>query len=343
MNNNYDCYNEEMRPPFNLGKTKKHLTKVSLFVFVLAAISFIFQLLGMLLTNNFLPQYLGTYQYVWFLSIIPLYVFALPLAYLILRKAEKQKIIPDIEKFNFTQMLGLIGVSTLFMYVGNIIGIIITNIITSITGKPIDNTVSEILMGSPWYITIIAVVIIAPLGEEFIFRKLLIDRVNIYGQKFAILFSAIVFSLFHGNLNQLFYTFLLGLIFSYVYVKTGKLRYSIILHAVVNFFGGVVGPFITNRIDLDKLNNINQIDELTSYTLENLPVLLILFLYMAAVFGFTIAGLVVIITYRKKMSFAKGEILIPKNEFGNCVFYNLGTALYLAYSAVVIVSNCLGF
>lgn len=342
MNNNFDCYNEEMKPPFDLKGTKIHLTKVSLFVFALAAISLAVQFLGSILIEKFLPRYVETYQSIWFLSIVPLYVFALPLAFLFLIKAEKREIVPQIEKYKFSHMLAFIGVSILFMYIGSFIGYIITNIITSITNKPIDNTISEILMSSPWWVALIGTVIIAPLGEEFIFRKLLIDRVHVYGQKFAILFSAIVFALFHGNLNQLFYTFLLGLVFSYIYVKTGKLRYSIILHALVNFFGGVVAPFIFNRLDLDKFSEstLSQ-QEMITFVTENLSMIIMFMLYMAVIFVFGIAGLVVIINYRKKINLTKGEIVIPKNEIGNCVFYNIGTALFLAYSAIILVLTCL--
>ncbi len=339
MNNNFDCYNEEMKPPFDLMKTKSHITKVSLFVFALAVISLCFQQLGAIISEKFFPNFYETYQYIWTLSIIPLYLFALPLAFLILKKADTHKIVPEIKKYKFYHMLGFIAVSVLFMYAGSIIGTIIMNIITSITGKEIDNKIGEILMNSPWWLSLIATVIVAPFGEEFIFRKLLIDRVNVYGQKFAIVFSAVAFSLFHGNLNQLFYTFTLGLVFAYVYTKTGKLRYSIILHAVINFFGGVVAPYITNNIDQDKLNAIGEMSgqQMAEYMLELLPFLL----YGAIALGFAIAGLVLLINYRKKINLIKGEIEIPKKEFGGCVFYNLGTASFLVYSAVVLVLSCL--
>ena len=44
--------------------------------------------------------------------------------------------------------------------------------------------------------------ILAQVVEELIFRKLLIDRLHNYGEKAVIIFTAICFGLFHGNLTQ---------------------------------------------------------------------------------------------------------------------------------------------
>ena len=67
--------------------------------------------------------------------------------------------------------------------------------------------------------------------EEFIFRKMVIDRIWQYGEKIAVVTSALIFALFHINLFQFFYALGIGLIFAYVYLRTGKLRYTIIMHA----------------------------------------------------------------------------------------------------------------
>jgi uncharacterized membrane protein len=54
--------------------------------------------------------------------------------------------------------------------------------------------------------------------------------------------SALLFGLFHGSLNQLCYAFLLGLVFGYVYIRTGKLRYTIMLHIGINSLSTVLLP-----------------------------------------------------------------------------------------------------
>ena len=63
---------------------------------------------------------------------------------------------------------------------------------------------------------IMMTVIIAPILEELIFRKLMLDRIRNYGEKTAIVFSALCFGLFHENLTQFLYAFIIGLFLGYV-------------------------------------------------------------------------------------------------------------------------------
>ena len=97
---------------------------------------------------------------------------------------------------------------------------------------------------------VLCMVILAPVIEEFLFRRQIIDRIRVYGERRAILVSAVMFGLFHGNLSQMFYAGVLGLVFGYVYLKTGKLRYSIILHALINFMGSILAPELLSSLDL---------------------------------------------------------------------------------------------
>ena len=63
-------------------------------------------------------------------------------------------------------------------------------------------------------------VILSPIIEEILFRKILIDKIKLYGDKVAILVSAVTFGVYHGNLSQVFYATALGAIFAYVTLKT---------------------------------------------------------------------------------------------------------------------------
>ena len=70
--------------------------------------------------------------------------------------------------------------------------------------------------------TLFFLVIVGPIFEEWLFRKQLIDHTRKYGEKTAILLSGLAFGLFHMNLFQFFYAFLLGLMFGYVYTRTSS-------------------------------------------------------------------------------------------------------------------------
>lgn len=82
-----------------------------------------------------------------------------------------------------------------------------------------------------------------PVMEEFVFRKLFADKLLQYGERFYIFVSAFCFAIVHGvalGIPQVAYTFILGMIWSYLVVKTGDIKLSVMLHALSNLFGSVM-------------------------------------------------------------------------------------------------------
>lgn len=125
-------------------------------------------------------------------------------------------------------------------YLGNIAGQLLMLLIETLRGSVMENPVDSMVMGmSPWA-ALISLVLVAPVMEELMFRKILIDRMIPYGQKTAVIVSGVGFGLFHGNFFQFFYACVIGMVFAYLYSSTGRIRYSIILHMMINFVGGFV-------------------------------------------------------------------------------------------------------
>lgn len=93
------------------------------------------------------------------------------------------------------------------------------------------NSVSAFLYGS----------LLAPVSEEILFRGLLLYSLKPYGKKFSILCSAFLFGVFHGNIIQTPYAFLVGLILGYVTVEY-SIHWAIILHVLNNM---VLADFMT--------------------------------------------------------------------------------------------------
>lgn len=139
------------------------------------------------------------------------------------------------------------------MYVGNIIGNAVSALIAQGTGLDLSFELEELLsQGSPWF-TLLFSVVLAPVMEELIFRKVLIDRTIVYGDKAAVVLSGLLFGVFHGNFHQFFYAFGLGCIFAYVYIRTGKLKYTISLHMAVNMLGGFLSSPVVATAELQCL------------------------------------------------------------------------------------------
>ena len=76
--------------------------------------------------------------------------------------------------------------------------------------------------------------IIPPLIEEFALRGVLMQSLRKYGNLFAIVASAFVFGVFHGNAVQMPFAFLCGLVIGYAVVATESLWTGIIIHALMN-------------------------------------------------------------------------------------------------------------
>lgn len=98
---------------------------------------------------------------------------------------------------------------------------------------------------------IISVAIIPPLGEEFAFRGILLGKLRKYNDGFAILVSAVLFGMMHGNIVQIPFAFIVGLALGFIVVKTNSLLPTIIIHFINNFIAVVI----------DILRNSNVISE----------------------------------------------------------------------------------
>lgn len=112
--------------------------------------------------------------------------------------------------------------------------------ISALTGTDTTNILDSTLPQLSPGLAFLFLVIIAPVFEEYIFRHLLLRRLLPLGQGVAVVVSAAAFGLFHSNLYQFFYATGLGIFFGCVTVKTGQLRWTIALHAIMNLVGGVI-------------------------------------------------------------------------------------------------------
>ena len=83
----------------------------------------------------------------------------------------------------------------------------------------------------------IAVVFVAPVVEECIFRGLIFKKLSEYHTGFAMVCSSICFACMHMNIVQGIPTFFMGLVLAYSYWKTQSLKTSIGIHLLNNAFG----------------------------------------------------------------------------------------------------------
>lgn len=73
--------------------------------------------------------------------------------------------------------------------------------------------------------------------EEFLFRGLICGRLLPYGKTVAIIGSAVLFGLMHGNLGQLFYTTMAGVMLGWCYAETRSIWPGVLAHMLNNLTG----------------------------------------------------------------------------------------------------------
>ncbi|MEF2574827.1 MAG: HAD hydrolase-like protein [Eisenbergiella sp.] len=111
------------------------------------------------------------------------------------------------------------------------------NLIELYRFSPTFQEISEIQFDTPVWLGIISYGILAPLGEEVVFRGV------VYGQfkkvmkvPIAIVLSGLAFGLFHGNLVQAVYATVIGILLALVYELYGTLIAPMVFHGIANLF-----------------------------------------------------------------------------------------------------------
>ena len=120
--------------------------------------------------------------------------------------------------------------------------------------------------------------IFGPVIEEIIYRGFLMKSLQKYGKTFAILVSAAVFGLMHGNPLQSIFAFMVGLVFGYAAMEY-SIYFSILLHVLNNLLFGDVLTKLIERLPVGGQNLV----------------------YIIVVGGLAAAGCVVAFRHRKEI------------------------------------------
>lgn len=254
-----------------------------------------------------------------------MYVIGLPLMLLVLKKSPTQKSWPTIpakKKMPITKILmyypALYAMVALVNYAAMLI--------EQWAGKTGTVTTQDIVASSvsPWVLFVFGV-IVAPIMEELVFRKLVYDKAAAYGKHTYCLWVAVVFGLFHLNFGQSLYAAIMGYIFAHITYETGTVLYSIVLHMLINFTAGAgVGTIILRS------GNKMALQVYSTY----LTVLLLVGVVM---------GVVLILQHRKmkkaQQEDLQGYMQTDKEYVRKTVaFFNIGTVLFIALCSWVIFS-----
>lgn len=95
--------------------------------------------------------------------------------------------------------------------------------------------VAEVQFALPLWLGCVFYGILSPVVEEIVFRGISYNALKRFvAEKAAILWSALLFGAFHGNVVQMTYASIMGVVLSLVYQKYQNLLAPILLHGAAN-------------------------------------------------------------------------------------------------------------
>lgn len=278
------------------------------------------------------------------LSVIPMYLVAFPVCVALLQ------LIPKCgqtgrERWSVGAFAACFVISMGIGLAGNILGQVIEYFKPA--GGAGAGDMDNMLMNSSLWINTLVTVIMAPVVEELFFRKFLIDRLLGYGEAAAVLVSGLMFGLAHGNFSQFFYAFGIGSLWAYVYVKTGKVRYTIAYHMLFNLIGGVITVELAKGVEgiLNDLWQVRFLELIFQFDLtpfvSGVSVILTLG-YLVFSLGCLIGAVTLLIVFRRQITFSRGQWPIKKGNVFRTVVLNVGMILYFLVCVGFFIMNWLG-
>lgn len=252
--NNTNEYFEKQREKKNdkkILKTIGALCGFSIVVYFVAS-----TLMGV--TVAFLNKYLPNLDFVYeqglgswaFSSIATVLFIGLPFlaTYVVLRNKKITGVLPLGTTYNKKAstylVVAFLPLTLLSTFLINFISLMVQSLMgVDFTSGMEDMTVTNV---KDFLFMTLFVAIIPAILEEVAIRGVLLQPLRRFGDGFAIVVSAVIFSLLHGNMVQVPYTVVAGIYFGYIAVATGSIWPSIILHFFNNFYSVMITAFDSN-------------------------------------------------------------------------------------------------
>ena len=300
--------NSELKTNVNV---KSVFSRVGLAAAVLGVVVNLVQMIIITIFNVVNPAFESNGWFRYLLIAVSFYLIGFPICCLILKS------IPDgpkreEENLTFGGFIKFFLISYFIMVLLNLFTTGFLWIVGNFKEADVVNPLESVLSNSSIWATIIFAGILSPIIEEVLFRGVMLNKLRTYGDKIAIITTALLFGLFHENFSQFFYAVGLGMIFAYVTLKTGTIKYSIGVHIMINMMGSVIGTQVLNSTIATMIFGI-------------------------VVWVFVIAGLILFIKDFKKTSLLPGEVTIEKGHILSETWLNVGMIINLIISLALMI------
>lgn len=324
-----------------MEEIKKTLKQVGWKFGLMAIWTMIIEAGGDMLIKNLFPVFYESYETeIMFIGVVlALDMTGFPLLYLMLKNMPKGE--TEHHKFGFKNYIVAIFILCALEGIGIVLGFPFHFALTFPFGiNPNDASVAGKIVESNIVIRTLVAGIGAPIFEELIFRKLLIDRTIKHGKLFSLLLSGFMFGLFHGNFQQFFYAMFIGFLLAFIYIKTGNVVNTMLVHATMNLYTTVIYSSLFSVVfkhqnDIDELfSQIPLSNEAVKVMIASIGILacLLLMLCMA------LTGIILMVIGFKKKKFAfDGENTTEIKNKTKLKAYFTTPMMYVYYGMMILV------
>lgn len=169
------------------------------------------------------------------------------------------------------------------------------------------------------FLGVLSIAVVPAIIEETIIRGIVMQPLRKYGDAFAIFASAGVFACMHGNLVQIPYTIVGGLLLGFLMVLTGSLWPCIVLHFINNLYSVILVSVNDNFGDK------------AAIIVTGIMIL-----------GFVITGLIgtiKLLSMKYKVDLSAGETLLTSKEKASSFLKNGPAIIAIILLVLVTLSN----
>lgn len=251
-------YNNIFEQNINNKKSiKSHATRIGICILIfLAAPTCLGLLLGFtglfeVYSDSISLQYCVEMFLMVFFLFLPFFI-----VYTFSNKQAKEKIALSFEKPKSPLLFAIsipLGLMLCFAgdYISSVIAMFFEQIGITLTSVPDYEIPTE---GTDLFLFAFSTIVPPAIIEEFTMRAVTMQPLRKYGDKFAIVMTALVFGLMHRNAVQGIFAFIAGIVFGYIAVSTNSVWPAVIVHALNNSFSVILS--VLNETNEESANKV---------------------------------------------------------------------------------------
>lgn len=118
------------------------------------------------------------------------------------------------------------------------------------------------------FLYVITIAVVPPLVEEFAIRGVIMQPLRKYGDAFAIVASAFIFAVLHGNLIQAPFALIAGIGIGYAVCITNSVWTGVLIHAANNLYSVITEFMIEDITDEAMLDRVYLLTMITLYAVS---------------------------------------------------------------------------